>query len=974
MSFLRALDLSSNWLRGEIPASIGRLRRLRTLDLRVNTFSGALPGNITSCASLTGMFLSSNRLAGSVPAELGDTLARLQVLDLNNNSFTGPVPASLANLTSLRQLSLGLNSFAGSIPPGIGRDMAHLEFIDLCDNRRLSGELPPSLYNLSSLTSLDVGQNALQGIIPPDIHLQLPRLRYLGLFDNQFTGAIPSSLSNLTDLQELELSENGFTGSVPSDLGRLQSLWNLQLDGNRLEAGRTEGWEFMDSLANCSKLEVLVLGDNNFTGDLPASVAKLSTTLQMLYLYDLGVSGTIPSDIGSLVGLKVLWILNTYISGAIPDSIGKLANLTELHLDNNGLSGLIPSSAGNLTKLIKISASSNNLEGSIPKSLGKLSSLISLDFSRNCLNGSIPKEVFELPSLSLILDLSHNSLSGPLPLEVGILANLNVMNLSGNRLSGQIPSTIRNCMVLEELLLDSNLFQGSIPQPLGDIKGLRVLNLTMNRFSGVIPDALASIHSLQQLYLAHNSLSGPIPADLQNLTSLSNLDVSFNDLQGEVPKEGVFRNLSYLSIAGNKNLCGGIPLLHLDPCSNSSPVRKKNNKRWFKYSKVALATTGALLFLVLLTAAIYISKKPRKNSQKSQPLAPTITGEHQYERVSYQELSDGTKGFSETNLLGKGSYGTVYRCTFTEDETTTAVKVFNLEQSGSTRSFVAECEALRSVRHRCLLRIITCCSSIDSQGREFKALVFELMPNGSLNSWLHHPNSSGEPATSKNTLSLTQRLDIAVDIADALDYLHNHCQPPIVHCDLKPSNILLAQDMSARVGDFGISRILSESACKTAYQNSNSVVGIRGSIGYVAPEYGEGCAVSTLGDVYSLGILLLEMFTGRSPTDAAFGDSLDLPRFSEAAFPDRVLEVADPNLWLHLHSDDGATRSRVQECLLPVIRLGLSCSKHQPRERTPVRDAAVEMRAVRDEAYLMFAASLAVDMEGENGVRATRGE
>ncbi|KAJ1294679.1 hypothetical protein BS78_01G164300 [Paspalum vaginatum] len=957
LSFLRALNLSSNWLRGEIPASIGRLRRLRTLDLRVNTFSGALPGNVTSCASLTDLLLSSNRLAGSVPDELGDALARLQVLDLYNNSFTGPVPASLANLTSLRQLSLGINGFAGSIPHGIGRNMAHLEYIDLCDNHRLSGELPPSLYNMSSLTKLDVGQNALQGSIPPDIHLRLPRLQYLGLFVNRFSGAVPSSLSNLTDLEELELSENGFTGSVPSDLGRLQSLWNLQLDGNRLEAGRTEGWEFMDSLANCSKLKVLDLGANNFTGDLPASVAKLSTNLQDLYLYDLvGVSGTIPSDIGSLIGLKVLWIQNTSISGAIPESIGKLANLTELNLDNNGLSGLIPSSVGNLTKLIKMSASSNHLEGSIPKSFGKLSSLISLDFSRNYLNGSIPKELFELPSLSLILDLSHNSLSGPLPPEVGSLANLNAINLSGNQLSGQIPSAIRNCMVLEELLLDSNSFQGSIPQPLGDIRGLRVLNLTMNRFSGVIPGALASIHSLQQLYLAHNSLSGQIPTGLQNLTSLSNLDVSFNDLQGEVPKEGVFRHLSYLSVAGNKNLCGGIPQLRLDPCSKS-PVRR-NKKRWFKYSKIALATTGALLFLALLTAAIHFIHKNSRKTQKSQPLAPT-TGEH-YERVSYQELSDGTKGFSKANLLGKGSYGTVYKCTFVDEGATTAVKVFNLDQAGSTRSFLAECEALRSVRHRCLLRIITCCSSIDSQGREFKALVFEFMPNGSLNSWLH-PNSS-EPATSKNTLGLIQRLDIAVDITDALDYLHNQCQPPIVHCDLKPSNILLAEDMSARVGDFGISRILCESACK-AYQNSNSVVGIRGSIGYVAPEYGEGCAVSTLGDVYSLGILLLEMFTGRSPTDAAFGDSLDLHRFSEAASPDRVLEIADPNLWVHSDAKCSATRSRVQECLLPVIRLGLSCSKHQPRERTPIRDAAAEMRAIRDQAYLMFAGSLAVDVE-----------
>ncbi|WVZ72289.1 hypothetical protein U9M48_020774 [Paspalum notatum var. saurae] len=161
------------------------------------------------------------------------------------------------------------------------------------------------------------------------------------------------------------------------------------------------------------------------------------------------------------------------------------------------------------------------------------------------------------------------------------------------------------------------------------------------------------------------------------------------------------------------------------------------------------------------------------------------------------------------------------------------------------------------------------------------------MPNGSLNSWLH-PDSDTLAHT--NTLSLEQRLHIAVDISDALDYLHNHCQPSIIHCDLKPSNILLSENMSARVGDFGISKILPDSA-STTQQNSTSTSRIRGTIGYVAPEYGEGSPVSTQGDVYSLGILLLEMFTGKSPTDELFSDSLDLHKFSQNALPERIWEM-----------------------------------------------------------------------------------
>jgi hypothetical protein len=379
------------------------------------------------------------------------------------------------------------------------------------------------------------------------------------------------------------------------------------------------------------------------------------------------------------------------------------------------------------------------------------------------------------------------------------------------------------CTVLEELWLDNNLFNGSIPKSLN--KGLVVLNLSMNELSGTIPEAIGNIHGLQQLSLAHNNLSGPIPEILQNLASLSMLDLSFNNLQGEVPKEGIFRNLANLSITGNNDLCGGIPQLHLAPCKIDS--EKKNGRRHLKYLTIALPTTGALLLIAILTALIYLIYK--KDKQRS-PFQPSIV-EEQYERISYHALENGTNGFSEANLLGKGSFGAVYKCALQGEGTIVAVKVLNLEQTGATKSFIAECEALRRVRHRCLIKIITCCSSINKQGQDFKALVFEFMPNGSLHSWLHKKN---DMPTLNNTLSLSQRLDIAIDVMDALDYLHNHCQPPIVHCDLKPSNILIAEDMSVRVGDFGISRILTESASRTL-QNSNSTIGIRGSIGYVAP-------------------------------------------------------------------------------------------------------------------------------------------
>jgi len=432
----------------------------------------------------------------------------------------------------------------------------------------------------------------------------------------------------------------------------------------------------------------------------------------------------------------------------------------------------------------------------------------------------------ELSSLSIILDLSHNFLEGPVPLGVGNLVNLELLMLSGNKLSGKIPDTLGNCRVMEILLMDDNSLQGSIPATLKDIKGLTQLNLSANNLNGSIPGSLASLTNLGELYLAHNNLSGTIPELLGNSTSLFRLDLSFNNLQGEVPKEGVFTNLTGLTIVGNNALCGGIPELHLHKCPSSSA--RKGKKGMLRSIRIAIPTAGALLLLLFVVLAGFIYRKFKTAPKKEIP--PQFT-ETEIPIVPYNDILKGTDGFSEANVLGKGRYGTVYRGTIENRAIAVAVKVFNLQVPGSYKSFQAECNALRRVRHRCLVKIVTCCSSIDHQGQDFRALVFEFMANGSLDRWIH---SNFDSENGQRALSLSQRLDIAVDIVDALDYLHNGCQPSIIHCDLKPSNILLNQDMRARVGDFGIARVLDEAISKQP-MNSNSSIGIRGSIGYIAP-------------------------------------------------------------------------------------------------------------------------------------------
>jgi hypothetical protein len=495
-------------------------------------------------------------------------------------------------------------------------------------------------------------------------------------------------------------------------------------------------------------------------------LANFSTNLQWLQIPYNNISGVIPSDIGNLASLQMLDFRKTLLTGVIPESIGKLTLLQRLLLHSNYLSGHLPSSIGNLSSLLQLSAEDNSLEGPIPPSIGKLSRLLALDLSNSNLTGLIPNEIMELPSISMGLDLSNNMLEGPLSLEVGSLVHLGQLVLSGNKLSGEIPDTIGNCRVMEILLMDGNSFQGRIPATFKNMAGLTVLNLMDNKLNGSIPGNVATLTNLQELYLGHNNLSGTIPELLGNSTSLLRLDLSYNNLQGEIPKGGIFKNLTGLSIVGNNALCGGIPQLHLPKCPSFRA--RKNRKGIPKFLRITIPTIGSLILLFLVWAVFHHSKSKTAPKKDLPPQFPEI----ELPMVLYNDILKGTDGFSEANVLGKGRYGTVYKGTLENQAIVVAIKVFNVQQSGSYKSFHVECEALRRVRHRCLLKIITCCSSINHQGQDFRALVFEFMANGSLDRWIH---SNLESQNGKGTLSLPQRLDIAVDIVDALDYLHNGC-------------------------------------------------------------------------------------------------------------------------------------------------------------------------------------------------------
>ncbi|XP_020219614.2 probable LRR receptor-like serine/threonine-protein kinase At3g47570 [Cajanus cajan] len=913
-----------------------RHQRVIELNLTGYHLHGFISPHIGNLSFLRILLLEDNSFYGEVPQELG-RLFRLYVLYFTNNTLGGEFPINLSNCSKLSHLSLEGNNFFGEIPRKI-ESFANLK--ELCIRKNnLIGHIPPSIGNLSSLTRLSLSANKLEGKIPKEIG-SLENLRILGMSGNKLSGDIPLSLYNLSSLIVFSITNNHISGSFPTNMFlTLPNIKTFTVSGNQLSG------LIPTSISNASGIQILDIGGNHLVGQVPSLVKLQDISTLQLSLNNLGsfpsfvgnytvkltqlmaggnkFIGKIPMELGNLVNLIVLAMEKNHLTGIIPATFCKLQKIQLFSLGENKLFGEIPPSIGNLSQLYYLELSSNMFVGNIPSTIGNCQHLQFLHLAANNITGAIPSQVFEIPSLSTTLNLSYNSLSGNLPVEVGMLKNIELLDVSENYISGVIPETIGECITLEYLNLEGNSFHGSIPTSLASLKGLKYLDLS------------------------RNNLSGSIPERIQNISVLEYFNASFNMLEGDVPKGGVFQNASAISVIGNGKLCGGVSELKLPPCALKAKKRRKHRDL-----KLIVVIICLVLFLPILSCifGMYLIRKRHKKSSTNRTI-------DQLPKVSYQNLHHATDGFSLRNLIGKGSHGSVYKGSLESTEKIVAIKVLNLQTKGANKSFIAECEALRNVRHRNLVKVVTCCSSVDHNGNDFKALVFQYMSNRSLEEWLHPQNGNTERP---KRLNLETRLGILIGVTSALHYLHHECEEPIIHCDLKPSNILLDDDMVAHVSDFGIARLLSTI---NHYQISTS--GIKGTIGYSPPEYGSSSQVSTKGDMYSFGILILEMLTGRRPTEEMFKDGHNLHNYVKIAFPNNFLEIVDatlismeieyPTITIseqnniseivdHMHPN-------TKKCLFSLFRIGLACSVEPPGERMNMMEVTRELNMIRNAFY-----------------------
>ncbi|XP_057785440.1 MDIS1-interacting receptor like kinase 1-like [Salvia miltiorrhiza] len=905
------LDLSSMNLSGVISGHIQHLSSLAELNLSNNSFSSELPRALGNLTSLRSIDLSQNSFVGRFPPGLGASPG-LQRLNASSNNFEGLLPYDLGNASSLESLDFRGSFFEGSIPSSF-KNLKKLRFLGLSGNN-LTGKIPVEVGLMESLETIIIGYNEFEGGIPRELG-GLRNLQYLDLAVGTLSGEIPKELGNLKKLTTVYLYQNRFVGKIPPEISGLESVTYLDLSDNQLSG------EIPHEVAELKNLKLLNLMCNNLSGEIPQRIGELRN-LEVLELWRNSLTGSLPWNLGKDSPLQWLDVSSNFLSGEIPPTLCEQGNLTKLILFNNSFSGGIPGSLANCSSLVRVRIHGNRLSGSIPLGLGALPELQRLEVATNNLSGEIPPDFALSPSLSFI-DLSRNRLDCSLPSSLLSIPTLQTFMAASNSFSGEIPDEFQGCPSLSVLDLSHNRFSGVIPRSVASCQKLVNLNLGSNNLSGEIPRAIATMPTLSILDLSQNSLVGRIPQDFGSSPALETLNVSHNNLVGPVPSNGILMTISPDDLAGNPGLCGGAML---PPCSHplisssshsSSKAHLRHVLVGFAVGISAIFVAGAIVFMIRQMYRKWYLCSFTDLFRKS-------SSEWPWRLVAFQRLNFTSAEIlacvKEANVIGVGGTGVVYKAA-TPQRPHAAIAVKKLWRPSSSEAsdvesgddLFAEVNILGKLRHRNIVRLL---GYLHNEADVM--MLYEFMPNGSLAAALHGKEAG------RVLVDWVSRYNVALGVAQGLAYLHHDCHPPIIHRDVKSNNILLDADFEARIADFGLAR--------TMMHKNETVSMVAGSYGYIAPEYGYTLKVDEKSDIYSYGVVLLELLTGRPPLDPSFGESIDIVEWLRRKVKSKAKSEAA------LDPDIAGQCKHVQEEMILVLKIALLCTAKLPKERPSMRD------------------------------------
>ncbi|KAI3710133.1 hypothetical protein L2E82_39907 [Cichorium intybus] len=478
------------------------------------------------------------------------------------------------------------------------------------------------------------------------------------------------------------------------------------------------------------------------------------------------------------------------------------------------------------------------------------------------------------------------------------------LEMASTGLAGTLSPSIGNLAHLHTLLLQNNALSGPIPAEIGKLTELETLDLSSNEFVGEIPSSLGSLTRLGYLRLNKNKLSGDIPGPVANLTGLSFLDVSFNNLSGASPK---IRAKDY-KITGNNYLCTSSSLncINAPKVSNEANSNKKvdNRHRWIVSVMVGVSCTFVVSIMLLVCGVHWYRSRLICTSYVQQDYEFNVG---HLKRFTFRELQVATGNFSSKNILGQGGFGVVYKGCLV-NRTLVAVKRLKDPNFSGEVQFQTELEMISLALHRNLLRLYGFCLTADE-----RLLIYPYMPNGSVADRLR------DGGRETPILDWKRRMNIALGAARGLVYLHEQCNPKIIHRDVKAANILLDENFEAVVGDFGLAKLLDP-------RDSHVTTAVRGTVGHIAPEYLSTGQSSEKTDVFGFGILLLELITGQKALDAGNGQIqkgmiLDLVR---TLYEEKRLQVL---------IDRDLNGCYDEEELDEAVKLALVCTRAQASSR-----------------------------------------